>query len=260
MAVLALAGARTAVAADGVVLGPGLLSSSLPLLDAGRADGAETLPAVGRSVRSGYLLRALTVMGAAPAALARAVTRVYSGTHGSDGRAAQRPARLLRRRNAPARQVAVARARARRPELGRRRLHRRAPAGTPGRGLCARCRPSRHELAPKPNRPASRHRPPPPNWPPAWKRPSRAVSSAGTSTSTSAGAGSEPAPSSSTAPKHGSAGSTQGKRRALPRPNRAPPRTPRRQRRARPGAVDRLSRTSRGQRPVTLDLNLEVDG
>ena len=49
--------------------------------------------------------------------------------HGGD---AQRAARLLRQRHAPARQVAVARARARLAQLGRRPVHRRASARTPG--------------------------------------------------------------------------------------------------------------------------------
>ncbi len=82
VAVVALGGARTAVAADGVVLGPSYLSSSLPLISTGKADGAGALPAVGRSVSSGYLLQALTVMGAAPPALVPAVTHLYFGPQG----------------------------------------------------------------------------------------------------------------------------------------------------------------------------------
>jgi cell division protein FtsQ len=88
VAALVVGGARTAVAADGVVLGPGFLSGSLPLLSAGKAATADatatttTLPAVGGSVRGASLLTALTALGAAPAPLARAVTRVYSGPKG----------------------------------------------------------------------------------------------------------------------------------------------------------------------------------
>jgi cell division protein FtsQ len=96
VAALVLAGgARTAVAADGVVLGPGYLSSSLPLVNLGGAGSGDavaatavttatttTLPHIGRSVRGTSLLGALTVLGAAPASLARVLTRVYSGTKG----------------------------------------------------------------------------------------------------------------------------------------------------------------------------------
>jgi cell division protein FtsQ len=83
VAALVIGGARTAVAADGVVLGPGFLSSSLPLVYAGRAyAAAAALPVVGRSVPGASLLGALTVLGAAPAPFARAVTRAYSGSKG----------------------------------------------------------------------------------------------------------------------------------------------------------------------------------
>jgi cell division septal protein FtsQ len=87
VAALVVAGASTAVAADGVVLGPGFLESSLPLVNAGSATTAAsaattTLPPVGGSVRGGALLGALMVLGAAPAPLAHTVTRVYSGSKG----------------------------------------------------------------------------------------------------------------------------------------------------------------------------------
>ncbi len=84
VAALVVGGASTAVAADGVVLGPGFLSNSLPLLNAGKTATATTtsLPAVGGSVRGASLLGALTILGAAPAPLAHAVTRVYSGPKG----------------------------------------------------------------------------------------------------------------------------------------------------------------------------------
>ncbi len=84
---VAAGGARTAVAADGVVLGPGYLSSSLPLLNAGKTGvgsgtAAGVLPSIGRNVSGSSLLAALTALGAAPAPLARAVTRAYSGPKG----------------------------------------------------------------------------------------------------------------------------------------------------------------------------------
>ncbi len=92
VAALVVNGASTAVAADGVVLGPGFLSSSLPLLNAGKATPATAtattsvtttnLPPVGGSVRGTSLLGALAVLGAAPTQLAHAVTRVYSGPKG----------------------------------------------------------------------------------------------------------------------------------------------------------------------------------
>jgi cell division protein FtsQ len=69
-------GERTAVAADGVVLGPALLSSSLPHVSGFFA------PAPGRRVSGPSLLAALAVLGAAPAPLARLVERVYTGPQG----------------------------------------------------------------------------------------------------------------------------------------------------------------------------------
>ena len=66
----------TAVAADGVVLGPALLSSSLPTI-AGSAE-----PAAGGRVRGADVLGALTVLGAAPAPLARLAERAFMGPHG----------------------------------------------------------------------------------------------------------------------------------------------------------------------------------
>jgi cell division protein FtsQ len=84
-AALVVNGASTAVTADGVVLGPGFLSSALPRVNAGKASSASstaTLPPVGGSVRGAALLEALTVLGAAPPALAQAATRVYSGPRG----------------------------------------------------------------------------------------------------------------------------------------------------------------------------------
>jgi cell division protein FtsQ len=75
-AALTVGSARTAVAADGVVLGPALLSGSLPTL------AAASEPAVGQRVSDPSLLAPLTVLGAAPAPLARLVSRVFSGPKG----------------------------------------------------------------------------------------------------------------------------------------------------------------------------------
>ena len=76
VAALLAGGVRTAVAADGVVLGPALLSSSLPTIP-----GSAELTAGGR-VRGADVLGALTVLGAAPAPLARLAERAFMGPHG----------------------------------------------------------------------------------------------------------------------------------------------------------------------------------
>jgi cell division protein FtsQ len=77
VAALTIAGARTAVAADGVVLGPALLSSSLPALS--EPQGAtSTSPQPGQRVQGESLLAELTVLGAAPRPLERFVARVYT--------------------------------------------------------------------------------------------------------------------------------------------------------------------------------------
>jgi cell division protein FtsQ len=69
-------GQRTAVAADGTVLGPGLLSSSLPTI------GTSVEPTPGARVHESLALAAVTVLAAAPAQLERFVVRVYSGPEG----------------------------------------------------------------------------------------------------------------------------------------------------------------------------------
>jgi cell division protein FtsQ len=76
VAVLAAGGERTAVAADGAVLGPALASGSLPSI------GASVLPRTGGHVGSASLLAELTVLGAVPAPLARHVERVFTGAKG----------------------------------------------------------------------------------------------------------------------------------------------------------------------------------
>jgi cell division protein FtsQ len=76
VAALTAAGQRTAVAADGVVLGPAFLSSTLPTL------GGWSVPAPGAHLHARELLDALSVLGAAPAALARQVVRTYTSPEG----------------------------------------------------------------------------------------------------------------------------------------------------------------------------------
>jgi cell division protein FtsQ len=76
VAALTVGSWRTAVAADGVVLGPALLTSSLPTLE-----GASE-PVTGARLSSAGLLASLTVLGAAPAPLARFVLRTFTGPMG----------------------------------------------------------------------------------------------------------------------------------------------------------------------------------
>jgi|HubBroStandDraft_6_1064221.scaffolds.fasta_scaffold49779_3 cell division protein FtsQ len=83
VAVLTVGGVRTAVAADGVVLGPGMLSSSLPALTA----APPALAAGGSPLRSGRVQDAtvraeLSVLGAAPSMLLGWVERVYESREG----------------------------------------------------------------------------------------------------------------------------------------------------------------------------------
>ena len=81
VAALTIAGTHTAVAADGVVLGPALLSSSLPALS--ESQGAtSTSPQPGQRVQGESLLAELTVLGAAPRPLMRFVARVYTSPGG----------------------------------------------------------------------------------------------------------------------------------------------------------------------------------
>jgi len=81
VAVVELGGIRTAVAADGAVLGPALVSRSLP----SAVPGPERRPlneVTGQYVGAGVLLNELTVLGAEPAPFARAVERVFAGSRG----------------------------------------------------------------------------------------------------------------------------------------------------------------------------------
>jgi cell division protein FtsQ len=76
VAALTVAGTKTAVAATGVVLGPGLASGSLPAI------AGASLPAPGKRLHDAALLGAVAALGAAPAPLANQVTRVYISTKG----------------------------------------------------------------------------------------------------------------------------------------------------------------------------------
>lgn len=77
VAVLVAGGMHTAVAADGVVLGSGLLQGPLPTVDAA---GAE--PLVGRHVAGARTRAELSVLGAAPGALLGWVEHVFTGSEG----------------------------------------------------------------------------------------------------------------------------------------------------------------------------------
>ncbi len=76
VAALVVEGTRTAVAADGVVLGPALLRGSLPELSAGSA------PPLGQRIGNYYARVGLSVIAAAPRALARLIQRVYAAPQG----------------------------------------------------------------------------------------------------------------------------------------------------------------------------------
>jgi cell division protein FtsQ len=77
VAALTVDGVKTAAAADGVVLGPALLTSRLPVV---QGAGSESLG--GGQVKSPETLAALAVLGAAPPALVGWVARVYTGKEG----------------------------------------------------------------------------------------------------------------------------------------------------------------------------------
>jgi cell division protein FtsQ len=76
VAALIAGASKTALAADGAVLGPALLSSALPTL------AGSSTPAAGARVRDSGLLAALTVLGAAPEPFVKVVARVYTDTNG----------------------------------------------------------------------------------------------------------------------------------------------------------------------------------
>ena len=81
VAALSFGGVRTAVAADGVVLGPALLTGSIPVLSGGTAAGATVLQ-TGQRLTGPTALAGLTVLGAAPASLERLIAQVGMGTRG----------------------------------------------------------------------------------------------------------------------------------------------------------------------------------
>ena len=76
VAALVVGGARTAVAADGISLGPALLTGSLPTVSGYHQ------PLAGQHVQGPSVLAALSVLGAAPAPLDRVITRVFTGSDG----------------------------------------------------------------------------------------------------------------------------------------------------------------------------------
>jgi hypothetical protein len=76
VAALLTAGQRTAVAGDGTVLGPALLSSSLPTVK------GSVEPPAGAHLREAPALAAVTVLGAAPAKLMPFVVRAFNGPEG----------------------------------------------------------------------------------------------------------------------------------------------------------------------------------
>jgi cell division protein FtsQ len=76
VAALSVNGQRTAVAADGAVLGPAWLSGALPSV------AATPSPGTTQSVKGSELLAGLTVLGAAPRQLLKLIERVYFGPRG----------------------------------------------------------------------------------------------------------------------------------------------------------------------------------
>jgi cell division protein FtsQ len=77
VAALAVGGVKTAAAADGAVLGPGLLKSSLPVVSGTSGDPIGT-----GQVKSPATLAALSVLGVAPQALVGWVAKVFTGKEG----------------------------------------------------------------------------------------------------------------------------------------------------------------------------------
>jgi cell division protein FtsQ len=91
VAALTIAGQRTALAADGVVLGPGLITGSLPAL----SEGQGIVPQVGRHVQGASLLAELAILGAEPKPLARFDARVFTGSRGEGLTVAMRDGLLV---------------------------------------------------------------------------------------------------------------------------------------------------------------------
>jgi cell division septal protein FtsQ len=76
VATLAAQGTQTAVAANGAVLGPALVSASLPTIAGGFA------PPTGAQVHDGSLRASLAILGAVPAPLAPFLARTFNGPRG----------------------------------------------------------------------------------------------------------------------------------------------------------------------------------
>ena len=135
VAALLVAALRTAVAADGVVLGPALALRARCRASSGRRRARRRASACSDAT----LLAALRCSAPRRASLARHVARMYSGPQGLT--VAMRNGLLVYfgDASAPTREVAVARARARRPQLRGRLLRRRAPARASRRGLPRGC-------------------------------------------------------------------------------------------------------------------------
>ena len=91
VAALTIGSERTAVAADGVVLGPGLITGSLPAL----SEGQGLVPQVGGHVQGASLLAELTVLGAEPKPLARFDARVFTASKGDGLTVAMRDGLLV---------------------------------------------------------------------------------------------------------------------------------------------------------------------
>jgi cell division protein FtsQ len=91
VAALTIAGQRTALAADGVVLGPGLITGSLPAL----SEGQGIVPQVGGHVQGASLLAELAILGAEPKPLARFDARVFTGSRGEGLTVAMRDGLLV---------------------------------------------------------------------------------------------------------------------------------------------------------------------
>lgn len=81
VAQLTVAGAHTALAADGVVLGASFLSSSLPVVNVGDLRSA-SVPGIGRRVHQTQLRQMLAALGAAPAPMVPMVEHAYWGPQG----------------------------------------------------------------------------------------------------------------------------------------------------------------------------------
>ena len=113
LAPLPVGGTNIAVAATGVVLGPGLASGSLPVL------AGASLPAPGQHLHNAAPPPRRGRARRRPGAAGQAGPAAHGTGQGPDARHAQRPACRLRRRVAPARRKWLALARVRSPRRAR---------------------------------------------------------------------------------------------------------------------------------------------